>query len=40
MFTSFDLHSAAVVETGLILASFNARGQSYDDVALAGRSAP
>jgi hypothetical protein len=37
MFTTLDLHFPAVVETGVVLASFNARGSIRDDMALAGR---
>jgi hypothetical protein len=41
MFTSFDSHFPAVVETGLAHASMVARGQITADAdALAGRKAP
>ncbi len=37
MYTAFDSHFPAVVETGLACASWMARGVIQDDVALAGR---
>ena len=40
MFTSFDPHLPAVVETRFILAQCTVRGCIDDDVALAGRLAP
>ena len=39
MFTSFDPHTNALVETGLAHASCMTRGRADADVALAGRMA-